>query len=343
MNYIYWFCYFNPRLPSVRYRAKFPLEYLRARHGIRSSIVYPGYDPYSIFRFIRVYLSALLFRKKDSVIVIQKLYTKRVYAAALKWLIMVRRKNTLYDLDDAIFLDFNPKNLDWFIRRCNQGSYGSEELMGYAKKLNDNVHLLGSPVIEHGCFKLKRNPVFTVGWIGCYGGEHKECLFSLVYPALRQLDFKVRLVLLGVVDERERAEVKQYFSGHSNIICEIPEDVYWTDELEVYKRIQEFDAGVCPLLDSPSHRSKSAFKLKQYLSCGVPALGSDIGENGRFLEHGVNGFVCNTVADYAERIGYLKYAGDDEYAKLSMNAAGSAAKFSLAQYCESLINIFGSH
>ena len=33
--------------------------------------------------------------------------------------------------------------------------------------------------------KTKRNSVFTIGWIGGFGGWHKDSLYECVFPALK--------------------------------------------------------------------------------------------------------------------------------------------------------------
>jgi glycosyltransferase involved in cell wall biosynthesis len=340
MKYIYWFSYYNSDLPSVRYRANYPLRELKEKHGINYSIVYPGYDFKSVLNFCMVYFSALFFRKKNSIIVIQKLYTNGIYGVLLKFLLLFRRKNTHYDLDDAEYLEYPPAPINYFLKKCAGNSMGSAALVEYAKRFNENSFLLTSPVIAHGQIKKDKKQVFTLGWIGCYGGAHREALFESVFPAIREISFDAKLVLLGVEEKEHIEELKQYFSETRNLILEIPQKINWHNEESVYKEIAGFDIGLAPLKDIEMHRAKSAFKLKQYFSCGVPALGSSIGENGRFLENEVNGFVCNTKEDYARMILLMKQMKKKEYDLLSLNALRTARKFTVEKYCEELIGFY---
>jgi hypothetical protein len=71
VKYIYWFAFYNIGSPSVRYRAKYPLTFFKEKQGIRSVLIVPSYQPKKILQFLTAYFSALLFRKKDSLIVIQ--------------------------------------------------------------------------------------------------------------------------------------------------------------------------------------------------------------------------------------------------------------------------------
>lgn len=336
IKHIYWFSNYNLDSPSGRYRGKYPLEEL-ARKGISYSFVYPGYKPGNILHFVKTYFSALFFRKKDSLIVFQKIHTNRIYATALKILLTFRKKNTLYDLDDAEYLKFPPENIHYFMRNCERCSLGSKDLLEYARKHNTDVFLLTSPVIKHNSIKKQRNPVFTIGWIG-YFNAHKESLYRLFFPALRTVDFPAKLVLLGVSNPLNRLEIQTYFSPNKNVSVEMPENIDWMDELSVYERICDFDIGISPLLETKINRAKSAFKLKQYFSCGVPVLGSNTGENAAFLEHGINGFFCNTPEEYALMIRNIQLSLPEDYAMLSTNALNTVVKFSMEHYCNTLLN-----
>ena len=80
--------------------------------------------------------------------------------------------------------------------------------------------------------------------------------------------------------------------------------VAWTEETEV-SRIQEMDIGVMPLTDTPWERGKCGYKLIQYMACGVPVVASPIGVNAEIVEHGVNGFLVTTEAEWTEALEVL--------------------------------------
>src|SRR5688572_20036627 len=118
VKHIYWFAYFNLFSPSVRYRGKYPLDLLKGKYNVTSSFIYPGYHPITIFHFIQIYFSALFFRKKDSIIVIQRVHTNFIYSIALKLLVSIQKDDTLYDLDDAEYYDHSPLTINYFLKRC---------------------------------------------------------------------------------------------------------------------------------------------------------------------------------------------------------------------------------
>lgn len=342
IQYIYWFAYYNPTEPSVRYRAQFPLQYLRDNYGIEYSIVYPGYDFQSIRNFILTYFSALLFRKRNSVIVFQKIYTEGIYAAALKVLLFFRPQYTLYDIDDAEYTRRPVKTLQYFMRNCSACSAGSNSIVNYIRPLNTNVFLLTSPVLDHGITKKTVEEHLTIGWIGYYGA-HRNSLTRLFFPALLKIDFPVTLKLLGVSNEMEVEEITYWFRDNKNISVETPLNLDWLNEYSIYKIISTFDVGISPLLDTEFNRGKSAFKLKQCMSCGIPVLGSSVGENTTFLKDGINGYICNNPNEYYHKIKSFSNRQNRHYSELSKNAQNTFPQFSMDLYCSVFLEFFKSN
>jgi glycosyltransferase involved in cell wall biosynthesis len=339
IKHIYWFAYFNLNEPSVRYRAKFPLEQLNKRHGISYSIVYPGYDFQNLSNFILTFFSALFFRKSNSIIVFQKIYTNGIYATALKVLLFFRPQYTLYDIDDAEHTRRSAQTIHHFMKKCSACSAGSQSLMDYITQFNENVFLLTSPIIDHGLIKNELEKTLTIGWIGYYGA-HRQSLTQLFFPALHDIDFPLKLKLLGVANEVEEQEIKSYFKNNKNISVETPLGLDWLDEHSIYEAITTFDIGVSPLTDNEFNRGKSAFKLKQCLSCGVPVLGSSVGENKAFLQDGLNGYLCDSPNDYFQKLTLIKSSQDYSYSKLSRNAKRTFPTFSIDNFCAIFITYF---
>ncbi len=339
VKHIYWFCYYGPSEPSVRYRAVYPLRKLEQEHSISYDIVFPGYNIKSIFHFCRVYFSALLFRKPGSVIVLQKLHTSRIYSLALKVLLLFRKQHTLYDIDDADYLRFPSAQIKYFMKNCAACSAGSHSLAEYASAFNSNTLLLTSPINTHLHIKAARNTTFTIGWIGYYSG-HRENLQQLLFPALVNLDFDIKLVLLGVNHEEHRQEISDFFLAHKNVIIDMPAHLDWHDESDIYSRVRQFDIGIAPLIDNEFNRAKSAFKLKQYFCCGVPALASPVGEHNYFLQDGQNGYFCKTPQDFRNKIELVRDLGTQDYEQLSDNALKSTTDFNLEHYCTTLLRFY---
>ncbi len=346
IRHIYWFAYYNINCPSVRYRGKYFLEFIKEQQKISSDFVFPGYSLGVIAHFISIYFNVLFFRKKNSVIVFQKLYTKGIYAFALKLLMLFRNRNTIYDIDDAEYIRFQPETIQFFMKRCTCTITGSEQLSIYAKQFSHNVKIISSPVIDHSWIKNGKNEIFTIGWIGFYNTrrEHskefsgKKVLEKYIYHALLELKFPIRVLLITSMNDDDWIDLKEMFAPYPNIQIEIPSNVDWLNESSVYKMISGCDVGVAPLLDCEMHRAKSAFKLKQFLSCGVPVLANDIGENKNFLKDGKNGFVCQSPTAFSQRMVQINEMDQKCYAELSHNAKDSLCLFSMQKYADDSIN-----
>jgi hypothetical protein len=139
IEFIYWFAYYNLDSPSVRYRAKYPLDFFKEEKGIDSYLVVPSYSISGILLFLKAYLSALFFRKRNSLIVIQRVQSNFIYAGLLKLLVRIRRKDTVYDLDDADYLEENQKTIFYFVKNCAKISAGSNAIAAYLSRFNHQI------------------------------------------------------------------------------------------------------------------------------------------------------------------------------------------------------------
>lgn len=340
ITHIYWFAYFNLDEPSVRYRALYALQHLQQQAGLSFDLVYPSYRRQAFLHFCCIYLEVLLGRKKGSVVVFQKIYSRGVYARMLQLLLLLRPQNTLYDIDDAEYVRRRPQTMRFFMKYCSACSVGSGALFDYVFALNKRTFLLSSPVIHHGFERhtsaSNRQRELVVGWIGYYDA-HRESLMESFFPALRQLDFKVKLVLLGVRRPWEWEEIVQSIGNPTWISLEAPFNIDWYNEQAVYETMAGWDVGVSPLLDDAFNRAKSAFKLKQCLSVGLPVLASATGENAVFLQHGFNGFFCETADDYATQLRVIRQADDATYQAWSTAALAGAPRFGMDVYTQTLL------
>ena len=336
IKHIYWFTYYHLDAPSVRYRAKYPLDFAKEKSGISSSLIIPGYSPKRLLKFIVGYFSALFFPKKDSLIVIQRVRSNFIYANLLKLLVIARQKLTVYDLDDADYIEHDPRTIHFFARHCGYISAGSPEIAQYLKKFNKNVIHTTSPTPDYGIVKSERNSIFTIGWIGGYGWGHKDSLFKYLFPALKELKFNCRLIMIGIPKKSDQVELIEFFKEHENIEVDILKRIDWKDEESIQKMIARFDVGIATLLDHPIQLAKSGIKAKQYMNSGIPVICNDLPENNNVVINGFNGFICNSVLEFSDRITELKSMNDDLYWEYSKNARKSTENFNHHNYFEDL-------
>jgi glycosyltransferase involved in cell wall biosynthesis len=342
LKHIYWFTFYDLHSPTVRYRGKYVCDHFNEHFGITSSFVIPGRDFSAIFRFFKAWFSALLLPRRGSLIVIQSVYSRSFYANALKLLVKIRSRNVFYDLDDADYLRYSPETIYFFLENCTAVTLGSSELVKNLSKYNSNTFLVTCPVPDLNIVKQKKNAVLTIGWIGDFTKGHKESLMNTFFPALKELPFRVRLVMMGANRKEEHASLLNYLSQFDHVTLDIPKDIDWFNEKAIQEKISGFDIGIATLLDNEFYRSKSAFKLKQCLNSGVPVLSSDLPENNAFLEDGKNGYFCDTAGDFRERIMEFNSMDERTYAEFSGRARSSVHRYDLKNYCREIIAAYAN-
>lgn len=332
IEFIYWFAYYDLASPSVRYRGKYALDYFRTQKGIESYFVVPGYTLPRNAVFVKAYVSALLFRKANSVIIIQRVQSNFIYANLLKLLIRIRNYDTVYDIDDADYLTAKPYSMYYFAKHCKAISAGSNQIKSHLSRFNYHILHTSSPIVDLGIYKTKKSPLFTIGWIGGFGGHHKVSLIQVVFPALLELTFPVKLVVLGVTKTIDAMFITNYFRDKPNIEIEIPAGINWNDEAGIQKRIVSFDVGIATLTNTEMQLSKSGIKAKQYMNNGVPVLSTNLPENNTVVIDGLNGYFCTTTNDFVERLNQFFDMSEADYRQFSIHARRSVRKFDHRNY-----------
>jgi glycosyltransferase involved in cell wall biosynthesis len=263
----------------------------------------------------------------------------------LKLLVLIRNKDTLYDIDDAEYFRQPTSTLHFFLKHCQKIAVGSQALKEYCLVYNSNVYIQTSPVIKHSHSKKERTTPLHIGWVGDFGNgrsiskhfSHKTSLYQLLFPALLELDISIKLSLIGIKDPKDIPEIQHYFKDKPNIHLEIPTQLNWETDEWLYPLIATFDLGVSPMVDHPFNQAKSAFKAKQYLSCGVPVVGSSVGENDKFVQHNHSGLLCQGVDGFKLALEKFAQMSNNEYIKFSTNVLSSYSNYSMVNYCQLLL------
>jgi hypothetical protein len=124
--------------------------------------------------------------------------------------------------------------------------------------------------------------------------------------------------LLGSIADAHDARMMAVGAGQAAEPHPLLDNRPWSEESEV-AMIQEMDIGIMPLTDTPWARGKCGYKLIQYMACGLPVVASPVGVNADIVEHGVNGFLVSTEAEWRSALGTLL---TDPYLRHRMGAAG---------------------
>lgn len=208
----------------------------------------------------------------------------------------------LYDIDDAIFhmYDAHPSRvvryllgsklrpLMWQAAIC---LCGNEYLADYVTAAGGRAVVVPTVVdTDHFRPALPRaERPLTVGWIGSPSTwRYVEPLLPTLLPALAQLGARLRVVGAGPAAR-----------GIAGI-----DAVDW-DEAHEVAELQAMDIGLMPVPDQPWARGKCGYKLIQYMACGAPGIAAPVGVNSVIVDHGVDGFLARTPAEWVEALALL--------------------------------------
>lgn len=84
----------------------------------------------------------------------------------------------------------------------------------------------------------------------------------------------------------------------------------WTPEVEV-SAVQEMSVGLMPLPDNDWARGKCAFKMLQYMACGIPSIVSPVGLNADILSMDNVGLAASRTDEWYEALSYLYHHRDE--------------------------------
>ena len=118
----------------------------------------------------------------------------------------------------------------------------------------------------------------------------------------------------------------------------------WSKETEL-DDLSSIDIGIMPLPNDEWSKGKCGLKGLQYMSLGIPTLMSPVGVNNEIIEDGVNGFLCNHIDEWVEKISQLIESPELRH-KIGANGKRSVEteysvnvwKHKYLNYFESLLN-----
>lgn len=216
---------------------------------------------------------------------------------ASRWL----KKKIVYDFDDAIWIPNYSEANSFFSFLKGYGnvhkicayawkvSCGNEFLCDYAQKFNSNV-VYNPTTIDtnnyHNRVKDQSDDEFVIGWTG----SHSTIRYiGEIIPVLAALEKKYTFTFRVISDLKPEFELQSL------------EYVKWKKETEI-EDLLGFNIGIMPLVNDKWANGKCGFKALQYMSLGIPALVSPVGVNSRIVDHGLNGFICETPEEWEKAI-----------------------------------------
>ena len=178
---------------------------------------------------------------------------------------------------------------------------GNDYLAERAKKAGVKSVILLPTVIDPKRYRKKE--VYSSGkvWIGWIGSPSTLKYVKAIKQELEEVCREANAGLL-LVNGNEGFS----FQGDLNMIP-------WSEAGEV-EAILQMDIGIMPLPDNEWERGKCAYKLIQYMACGLPVVASPVGMNKEVVRNGENGFLAEGSAEWKE--GLLRLVRDEVLRKM---------------------------
>jgi len=254
-----------------------------------------------------------------------------------------KKAKLIYDFDDATWmmniskanrkLAFlkNPNKTNEIIKVAYKVVVGNDFLANYARQFNQNVVVIPTVVNTENYkrkarYTEKENGKICIGWSGSHTTiEH----FKILIPTLEKLKEKYgEGIYFKVIGDTNFRHEKLAIQG-----------IRWSEETEVAE-LEEIDIGIMPLPYDEWSEGKCGLKGLVYMSMSIPNMMSGVGVNKTIIQHGENGFICDSEADWLTTFDTL--IKDFELRK-SIGEKGRdtiLASFSVDSVFEDFISIF---
>ena len=241
------------------------------------------------------------------------------------------------DYDDAIFhnYDKSPNALVRFFlkNKIDIVMRNSQSVIAGNDYIKDRATLAGANRIEviptvidlaryERLQKDKINTNFVIGWMG------SPTTFKYVQAIAPVLE---ELALNGAQIHIVGAKGDLGFTKNLHFIS-------WEEATEV-ENIYAFDLGIMPLEDTPWEKGKCAYKLIQYMACGLPVIASPIGMNLEVVQTDKNGYLANSHETWMDAL--KQYKDNPEMRKLHGESGFSVVleKFTVKSQLKNIIKL----
>ena len=228
---------------------------------------------------------------------------KKLISIWLSWYLRKMADILIYDFDDAVlYRDSNYqrhtsskrfKRFKFTIRIADAVIAGNNYLMNLASDYNEKIYTVPTG-IDTRCYLPTSNALKTkqvvIGWIGSKS--------NLIY--LKELIAPINTLYAAGKNIKLKIVCDDFINGFE---CQV-EKIQWSESDEI-DQIQSFDIGVFPIQEDPWTKGKCAFKLLQYMSCGLPSVSSLNVVTADIINDGINGFLASSSSEWIEKLNIL--------------------------------------
>ncbi|UOK43758.1 MULTISPECIES: glycosyltransferase family 4 protein [Flavobacterium] len=200
----------------------------------------------------------------------------------------------IVDYDDAIFHNYdlsNNKMIRFFLsnkigivmKNAENVVAGNEYLAEKARVSGAKNVVIIPTVIDisrYDTVQLRDREKIVVGWIG---SPSTFKYVKNIFPVFEELakHYPIEVHIVGANEDVPVSFPVQF--------------IKWAEYTEV-DSIAAFDIGIMPLENSCWEKGKCAYKLIQYMACGLPVVASPVGMNREVVLNGINGYLADTEA-----------------------------------------------
>jgi glycosyltransferase involved in cell wall biosynthesis len=198
------------------------------------------------------------------------------------------------DVDDAVWLaqPFGAKQMQRTAEHADVVVVCNTYLAEWFRRFCSRVELVPTPVDGDIFFPIQKaeNSSFIVGWTGTSANFR---YLTAIVPALMKFLHHAPEARLRIVADRPPTDL--------DLPPERIEFVRWSEATEATS-VQTMDVGIMPLTDDPWTRGKCAFKVIQYMACGLPVVASPVGMTAEVLGQGDVGLAARTEQQWLDAL-----------------------------------------